>query len=112
MPLFLKQMRKLWDLVMNVKIPPKNTHKVTTLEELLHLFPDKRFILMGDNTQQDVPIYLSAAEKFGDRIQFIIIRKVVKKKSDEAIIAKAREKLKQNNIAFYYADEFPKAFEI
>jgi phosphatidate phosphatase APP1 len=108
-PLFLKQMRKLWDVLMNVKFPPKNTHKTTTLEEMLTLFPEKKFILMGDNTQQDLPIYLSAAEKFGDRIQYIIIRKVFEKKTDESLIAGAREKLNENRVGIYYADEFPES---
>src|SRR5690606_27071323 len=49
-PLFLKQMRKLWDVIMNIKIPPKNIHTNTTLEEMLTLFPEKTFILMADNT--------------------------------------------------------------
>lgn len=111
-PLFLKQMRKLWHVVMNIKIPPRNIHKTNTLEEIISLFPEKRFILMGDNTQHDLPIYLGAAEKFGDSIRYIIIRKVVEKKSDEALISKSMETLKQNNIGFYYADEFPHAFEL
>jgi phosphatidate phosphatase APP1 len=111
-PLFLKQMRKLWDVMMNVKIPPRNIHKTSTLEEILNLFPEKKFILMGDNTQHDVSIYLTVAEKFKESIRYIIIRKVVEKKSDETLIAKARNKLKENNIGFYYADEFPKVFEV
>ena len=111
-PLFLKQMRRLWDVVVNVKIPAKNIHKINALEEILNLFPEKKFILMGDNTQQDVSIYLAAAEKFGSSIQYIIIRKVVEKKSDVTLIAKAREKLKEDNIGFYYADEFPRSFEV
>jgi len=111
-PLFLKQMRKLWDVVLNVKIPPKNTHKITTLEEMLSLFPEKKFILMGDNTQHDVPIYLSAAEKFGKNIRYIIIRKVAVRKSEEKLIATARSKLSEQGIGFYYADEFPSAFEL
>ncbi|HET9487655.1 MAG TPA: App1 family protein [Chryseosolibacter sp.] len=111
-PLFLKQMRKLWDVFMNVKIPPKNIHKTSTLEEILSMFPEKKFILMGDNTQHDLPIYLTAAEKYHDCIRYIIIRKVVERKSDEVLIAKAKEKLKENNITIYYADEFPHAMEI
>jgi phosphatidate phosphatase APP1 len=111
-PLFLKQMRKLWDVIMNIKIPPKNIHKNTTLEEMLSMFPEKKFILMGDNTQHDLPIYLSAVEKFGESIRYIIIRKVVERKSDETLIEKARVKLAENRVGFYYADEFPKAFEI
>ena len=111
-PLFLKQMRKLWDVIMNIKIPPKNIHKNTTLEEMLTLFPEKKFILMCDNTQHDLPIYLSAVDKFGESIRYIIIRRVVEKKSDETLIEKSREKLAENNVAFYYADEFPKVFEV
>jgi len=111
-PLFLKQMRKLWDVVMNIKFPPKNIHKTSTLDELLSLFPEKKFVLMGDNTQSDLSIYLSAAEKFKTSIRYIIIRKVVEKKADEVLISKAREKLKENNIGFYYADEFPASFEL
>ena len=111
-PLFLKQLRKLWDVILNVKIPPKNTHKVTTLEEMLSLFPEKKFILMGDNTQHDVPIYIAAAEKYSKNIRYIIIRKVVEKKSDDNLISKEIEKLKQLGVGFYYADEFPKAFEM
>ena len=38
-PLFLKQLRKLWDVIMNIKIPPKNIHKNTTLDDMLSLFP-------------------------------------------------------------------------
>ena len=97
---------------MNVKFPPKNIHKVTTLEELLAMFPEKKFILMGDNTQHDLPIYLTAAEKFSDQVQYIIIRKVVEKKSDELLIEKSREKLKETKVGFYYADEFPDASEV
>lgn len=111
-PLFLKQMRKLWDVVMNIKFPPKNIHKVSTLEELLNLFPEKKFILMGDNTQHDLPIYLTAAEQFSERIRYIIIRKVIDRKSDEVLIEKARVKLKENKVGFYYADEFPESFEV
>jgi phosphatidate phosphatase APP1 len=111
-PIFLKQMRKLWDVIMNIKFPPKNIHKTTTLEEILTMFPEKKFILMGDNTQHDLSIYLSAAEKFKRSIRYIIIRKVVNKKADETLIKKSGEKLKENNIGFYYADEFPDSFEI
>ena len=111
-PLFLKQMRKLWDVIMNIKIPPKNIHKNTTLEEMLTLFPEKKFILMGDNTQHDLPIYLSAVEKFGASIRYIIIRRVIKKKTDETLIEKARPKLEQHNVRFYYAEDFPEVFEL
>ena len=111
-PLFLKQMRKLWHVVMNVKMPPKDMHKITTLEEILTLFPNKKFVLMGDNTQRDLSIYLSAAEKFHHCIRYIIIRKVITKKSEETLIQRSIEQLKAKGVGFYYADEFPEAFEM
>lgn len=111
-PLFLKQMRKLWHVVMNVKMPPKDMHKIMTLEEVITLFPEKKFILMGDNTQRDLSIYLSAAQKFHNSIRYIIIRKVVPKKSDENLIKRSIEQLKAKGVGFYYADEFPEAFEL
>ena len=97
---------------MNVKMPPKDIHKITTLEEILNLFPDKKFILMGDNTQRDLSIYLSAAEKFHNSIRYIIIRKVITKKSDESLIQRSITQLKAKGVGLYYADEFPKAFEL
>jgi phosphatidate phosphatase APP1 len=109
-PLFLKQMRKLKHVLFNIKFPPKHTHKTTTLEELLTLFPDKQFVLMGDNTQQDLTIYLSLVDKFGKNIQAIVIRKVVERKEDQALIEKASDKLKENNIELYYAEQFPVPF--
>ena len=96
---------------MNIKFPPKNIHKTSTLDELLSLFPEKKFVLMGDNTQHDLSIYLSAAEKFKESIRCIIIRRVVEKKADEILIEKAKDKLKANNIGFYYGDEFPESFK-
>jgi phosphatidate phosphatase APP1 len=109
-PLFLKQMRKLKHVLFNLKFPPKNVHKTTILEELMDFLPDKKFVLMGDNTQYDLSIYLSMVQKFGHRINSIIIRKVVSRAEDRSIIENARELLKQHDIQLYYADEFPIPF--
>jgi phosphatidate phosphatase APP1 len=106
-PLFLKQLRSLWDVVTNVKFPLKNTHKINTIEDLMKMFPEKKFILMGDNTQHDLQIYLSVAEKFATNIRYIIIRKVVDRKADEDLIKTAKEKLKGYNIVIHYSETFP-----
>lgn len=111
-PLFLKKMRRLWDVIWNVKFPLRNIHKQETIRTLLTLFPDKKFILMGDNTQQDLVIYLEAAEKFPDNIRHIIIRKVVDRNEDHALLERHVEKLKARNINLYYSDKFPESFEI
>jgi phosphatidate phosphatase APP1 len=111
-PLFLKQLRSLWHLIMNIKFPLKNIHKTQTLEELIELFPDKKFILMGDNTQHDLSIYLSLAENHAKNIRYIIIRKVVDKSQDEKLIASAKEKLAGQKLLIHYSDHFPEPFQI
>ena len=106
-PLFLKKMRGLRDVIRNIKFPLRNIHKEQTLEEILSLFPDKKFVLMGDNTQHDLAIYLKAAEKFPDKISSIVIRKVIHQKEDQVLIKKNINKLNADNIKLYYAEEFP-----
>jgi phosphatidate phosphatase APP1 len=111
-PLFLKKMRRLWDVIRNIKFPLRNIHKQKTLEDILEMFPEKKIVLMGDNTQHDLTIYLEAAEKFPVNIKYILIRKVIEKRSDEALRQKYAETLKQNNITLYYSDIFPHDFEL
>jgi phosphatidate phosphatase APP1 len=111
-PLFLKQMRSLWDVIWNIKFPIKNIHKTTTLEDLVKHFPEKKFVFMGDNTQHDLSIYLSIAEKYPKNIRYIIIRKVVEKHDDISMIERAAEILKSNNIILYYSDRFPSSFDL
>lgn len=111
-PLFLKHMRSLWDVFRNIKFPLKNIHKTNMLEELMKLFPEKKFVLMGDNTQQDLQIYLSVAEKYPANIRYIIIRKVVEKEGDGALIESAREKFGPGGLALHYSDNFPAGFAL
>jgi phosphatidate phosphatase APP1 len=106
-PLFLKKMRRLWDVLWNVKFPLRNIHKQQTLKDMLVLFPDKKFVLMGDNTQQDLIIYLEAAEQFPQNIRYIIIRKVIDKKEDDLLLKKYEDTLKANNIRLHYGEQFP-----
>jgi phosphatidate phosphatase APP1 len=111
-PLFLKKMRGLWDVIRNIKFPLRNIHKQKTLEDILEMFPEKKIVLMGDNTQFDLTIYLEAAEKFPVNIRYILIRKVIEKKSDEALRQKHGEALKKNNITLYYSETFPQDFAL
>jgi phosphatidate phosphatase APP1 len=109
-PVFLKKMRRLWDVIRNIKFPLFNIHKQQTIEDIIALFPEKKFVLIGDNTQHDLSIYLAAAEKFAKNVRYIIIRKVVDKGSDETLLQKHAEFLKANNITLYYSDKFPYNF--
>lgn len=61
---------------------------------------------MGDNTQHDIAVYLDAAEKYPENIRGIIILKVIAQNKDDILISEQLEKLKANNISFYYASAF------
>ena len=111
-PLFLKQWRTIRDFFIRHKIPTRNAHKLGTLENIISLFPEKKYVLVGDNTQQDIPIYLKIAEKFPDKIKYVIIRKVYDKAADVALVKAAEKKLHLLNIGFHYASTFSSALSL
>jgi phosphatidate phosphatase APP1 len=108
-PLFLKQLRKMRDLFIYRKVGVPGIHKLKMLDHIISLFPDKKFALVGDNTQLDLPIYLAAAEKYPDNIRYILIRKVRKSTRDENLLKRVHESLAQKNIKLYYSDSLPTA---
>lgn len=103
--LFLKPMRRFWDVVRGKKRgPQRNVHKLTWLEKLLTLFPDRRFILLGDNTQNDLVIYLKTAAQFPQQVQAIYIRKVVERPMHRGLIEAYKPQLP--NTTIYYDTRF------
>jgi phosphatidate phosphatase APP1 len=111
-PIFLKHMRRLRDVWMNKRYPERDVHKLTQLQQIIELFPDKHYILIGDNTQNDLRIYLSIAEKYPSLIRHIIIREVVSKRRDEELLNKASEFLETNLIGLHYSTTFPSRIEL
>ena len=49
-------------------------HKRIKIERILAQYPEQKFILIGDNGQQDAEIYLSVARAFKSQIKAIYIR--------------------------------------
>ncbi|MBT1690168.1 phosphatase domain-containing protein [Dawidia soli] len=106
-PLFLKQLRKLRDVFLYRKVGAPGVHKLKMLDQILSLFPDKQFALVGDNTQLDLSIYLTASEKYPDNIRYILIRKVRRSSSAQALIEKTEARLRKQNITLYYEENLP-----
>jgi phosphatidate phosphatase APP1 len=102
-PLFLKQYKRIHQLV----IRKKHSHKIDTLGKLIELFPNKKFILIGDNTQRDLTIYFQIAKAFPEKIRYIIIRRVRKRKKFHSLIEESSQWMKQHNIGFHYEHEYP-----
>lgn len=54
----------------------KGPSKKDYIRELLQRYPGRKFILVGDSTQQDPAIYADLAKEFPNQIHHIFIRKV------------------------------------
>ena len=53
-----------------------DTHKLAAIETVLAFYPGFRFLLIGDNGQQDVGIYARAVKDYPDRVAAVFIRDV------------------------------------
>ncbi|KAH8829189.1 hypothetical protein DL96DRAFT_1597088 [Flagelloscypha sp. PMI_526] len=52
-------------------------HKLATIDRLMGLYPQKKFLMIGDSTEKDPETYAEAFRKYGgDRVQCIWIREV------------------------------------
>jgi phosphatidate phosphatase APP1 len=105
-PVFLKQMRRLRDLIRYRKLPTPEVHKMKMLNILLPMFTDKQFVLIGDNTQYDLSIYLSIAKSFPDNVRAIYIRRAIPLRDESTRITHLTNELATLGIAFHYGDDF------
>lgn len=58
----------------------KHEGKLLRMTRILKAFPKQRFILLGDNSQSDPPIYMSIANTFPEQIVAVYIRNISLKK--------------------------------
>lgn len=56
--------------------PSHGEHKLRAIETVLAFYPNLRFLLIGDNGQQDVTVYSKVVEDFGPRVAAVFIRDV------------------------------------
>ncbi|MCV9387834.1 App1 family protein [Reichenbachiella ulvae] len=63
-------------------------HKIDKIDRLMSLFPDLKFVLIGDSGQRDPEIYAHAARHYSDRVLAVFIRSVGRKKElDEELVS-------------------------
>jgi phosphatidate phosphatase APP1 len=67
----------------------KHKTKFARAVRILEAFPKQRFVLLGDDTQEDPNIYQAVVEHFPQQIVCVYIRQVLKNKKDLAINALA-----------------------
>ncbi|MDB5230415.1 MAG: hypothetical protein JWN76_1220 [Chitinophagaceae bacterium] len=79
----LNQLKKLNQLVKT----GQNKHKTKffRIVRILEAFPNQRFILLGDDSQEDPFIYKSVVEHFPKQIVCVYLRQVAKRKKDTVL---------------------------
>ena len=58
----------------------RHTTKFTRISRILKHFPDMRFVLLGDDSQEDPAIYKALVDHFGEQIIAVYLRKVRRSK--------------------------------
>ncbi len=72
---FLQNLKKgLRDLLKSGRV--NSNHKINSIEFLLKFYPEKQFILVGDNGQKDMDIYNEISSRYRDRIKGVLIREL------------------------------------
>lgn len=64
-----------------------HNHKLDKARHLLEVFPDLKFILIGDSGQHDAHLYAQLSETFPERVLAVYIRDVTQRKNSKTIQA-------------------------
>ncbi|RKF22743.1 DUF2183 domain-containing protein [Altericroceibacterium spongiae] len=80
-------------------------HKTASIAAILALYSDMRFVLIGDDTQDDLPAYADAARQFPGRIAAIFIRTASGEALSPAEIS-AQSSLEASNIPLWLGSSY------
>jgi phosphatidate phosphatase APP1 len=81
---FLLSAFKRWSQIIKIG-NTKHRGKGTRIKRILEVFPNQRFVLIGDNSQKDPVIYTEIANEHPDRIHAIYLRIVNPKKRSKTV---------------------------
>ncbi|MCG2616600.1 DUF2183 domain-containing protein [Terrimonas sp. NA20] len=84
----LNQVKRWFEIFKTGKT--KHNGKLLRVMRILETFPNQKFILLGDNTQQDPAIYSQVAMKYPERIHAIYIRNASAHKKEDTRLLLAR----------------------
>lgn len=72
----------------------KRQRKLLRITRILEVFPKQKFVLLGDNSQNDLYIYTAVAQKFPKNIHAVFIRNIRQNKDGETsgLIMQLQEK--------------------
>lgn len=78
-------------------------YKLKQIKELLRNLPDKKFILLGDDTQRDMDVYTQAITEFKDQVRLVFIRQTRISRTERQ--EEMWNKLVKTGVEAYYFDD-------
>ncbi len=81
-PILLRDFRTPFDKTPKPKVP----HKQSEILNLLNVYPNLKFVLIGDSGEKDADIYTEIAKKYPNRILGIYLRSVNHKRKEKRIL--------------------------
>ncbi|MBR9998273.1 MAG: DUF2183 domain-containing protein [Cyclobacteriaceae bacterium] len=83
-------------------------HKEIKIRKILEMFPNHKFVLLGDNGQRDPEIYHDITRQFPGQVIAVYIRDINQKKIKR--IKRIGNEMKENNIHFMFFRDSDEAF--
>jgi phosphatidate phosphatase APP1 len=100
--LFLRE----WGISLRSPLPNKGEgHKMALMREMLALYHDLPFVLIGDSGQRDPEIYADVVEEFPGRVEAIYIRNVSRDPERPAAIRRLAERVVEQGSTLVLADD-------
>jgi phosphatidate phosphatase APP1 len=83
-----------WDIVWSALSSARHfDHKGVAIRNIMNLYPDLQFILIGDTSQHDPEIYSQIVREFPDRVAAIYIRDVTRNAQRSASVQKLADEI-------------------
>lgn len=79
----------------------RRSGKITVIQAILKLFPQRQFVLVGDSGEKDPEIYGALARKYRGQVAKVLIREMPGPRANAARFAKAFRKLPPGVCALY-----------
>jgi phosphatidate phosphatase APP1 len=103
-PVFTKKLMTYRNLFKSNKTKgffAKNRHKINRIESIFENYGNKKYILIGDSSQNDPEIYYYISQKFPDKVEKIYIRDITKR-SRRKELTEMKDNLAKRNIEMYF----------
>jgi phosphatidate phosphatase APP1 len=85
-----------------------HSHKEEKIRKIFEMFPDHKFVLLGDNGQRDPEIYQNITTQFPRQVTAVYIRDINQKKIER--INRIGKQLQEKNVEFMFFRDSEEAF--